>query len=1478
MKRGIAILLTLALMASLLPGVTLAWVDCGICGENLQWCFDSESNTLTISGTGEMYDYKAIGDLAPWRRYIHMKSIVISEGVTSIGSYAFNECNAHSIVIPDSVTSIGDYAFNECSNLTNVEIPDSITSIGSYAFRYCENLTSIVIPKGVHSIEAGTFYSCRSLTSIIIPEGVTIIGALAFEGCSALSNITIPDSVTNIGDEAFMSCSNLTSIRLPCGVTRIGDNTFNYCIRLKKVSFPSSLISIGERAFSNCPLTDIKVPYGVTTIGKGAFINSPLTEIVLPDSLISVGSNVFNGMNPLGSIYFGGDKDQWSSLHIFVDARVTIHYNCTGPEDVPVPNNQYRFHIIDHEGRNLPNVRVTYGSQTGMTNSAGLVTFGRITFGTPSVTAELEGYLPWSNADTDWKKQSDGSETIVLYPVGLGEYKLRTCVYSNNSDMSRSTDLLTETKTVGLGNDALLTGDFDFGKFYICCAACEIQNVVRYELRQGERKLSECTDGRFPVLSTDDFSSGGECFIRVVSTDGKRVDTRINLQFKKQPINKSSSISISDKKIAFKVGDDVPFLGGQDITFDMPLKVPMEMYFDDSGKIRITYNFASTEDEKTQSERYDKMKQLITDARKAGNLKLGGLSDSQQTLFESLIKDKNELSFITKGEVNVIGYAEADIGSKIGKGQLMLQAKFKAANLEYNTWIVVVPVTVQVELGLSGSMLGDFGYDWENATFLGDIDAQFSGELKAFGGAGVSKAVGVGAYGSAKLDVKSRVIGKPQGLQNVDLTGELGLKAYLAWWEYERAFAYNTWHLYTANTVRTYSDGEPWQLSLYDVESYQERDLSYLSEESDWMGYPMMTFTTTASTTLTALLSDTYRNAQPVLAAGQDGLYAAFLRADATTGDVYTAVTKYDGVWRDPVRVDDAAVLDGAPKLCVDDAGTVWLAYTRTTPDAETSALLDYAREQTVVVGCINPDTLAFTETAAYPGTGYAHMIQLSVVDGTPALAWLDSTVTDDNSVIYPTNSTVYTSSCVDGAWQEPQVLTTVAHYVSQLIIGTENDSLAVAYVADTDNDPGTSADQTLYCWTNNTTSELAQGVLGRVTFAKLPDMSTADYIWNGEGTIQAAEGTVIPAEGISNEYAVVDDRIYYSAAGEDGTYLTSVLYDSEWGAPVTITGGERYLENMSAVRWNNTDYVMGMDTLATITENNVDDAKNLVWAAVMPTHNLRLESVDYEAKDLVAGAEIPVELTVLNAGDQLVTSVDISVAGETTTETCSIAPGKSEKFTVTVTCPAELTEYLFTVCESGETDYTPDDNTAAVGIGYGDLSVKLTEQRIGSLWSLTALVKNEGVAPSSGNIQIVDEDGNVVEVRTFGALNAGDSVLLSTPIDRAGDFSVTISCDDADLYTYNNSDTVHVERFTEIQSITQTGNEVQTTIYASEVATVYCVVYTEAGQQTKIQTLNIAPGVQNLSFALEDTTAADVVKIIVLDERQQPLCTAKYM
>ena len=353
-QRLLSLALCLLLCAALLPGIVWAAeiVDSGICGENLTWTLDSEG-TLTISGTGEMEDYYYTDSRSPWYgKSSSVKTVEIRSGVTSIGSYAFDECSRlTSVSIPNSVTSIGDSAFDECSSLISMTIPDSVTSIGDYAFSGCESLTSVTIPdsvtsiglrafngtpwfqswlqshgdfailnhillryqgdetdvtipSSVTSIAGGAFSGCRSLTSVTIPNSVTSIGSFAFDGCRSLTSVTIPNSVTSIGNGAFWGCSGLTSVTIPDSVTSIGIAAFYECSSLTSIALGNSVTSIGDTAFWGCSgLTSVTIPNSVTSIGDTAFYEcSGLTSVTIPNSVTSIGYCAFYGTPWLQSL------------------------------------------------------------------------------------------------------------------------------------------------------------------------------------------------------------------------------------------------------------------------------------------------------------------------------------------------------------------------------------------------------------------------------------------------------------------------------------------------------------------------------------------------------------------------------------------------------------------------------------------------------------------------------------------------------------------------------------------------------------------------------------------------------------------------------------------------------------------------------------------------------------------------------------------------------------------------------------------------------------------------------------------------------------------------------------------------------------------------------------------------------------------------------------------------------------------------
>lgn len=265
--------------------------------------------------------------------------------------------NANAVVIPDGVTSIGDFAFQNCEFLTAIKIADSVTSIGNFAFWGCSALASVYIPDGLTSIGDGAFQACDVLATIDIPENVMHMGRCAFnintrtststptsdpmnqtwvepehdepavpeQPCESASPITdfeiengvlkkylgksetvvIPKGVvTSIGNEAFIWCRFIKSIYIPNGITNIRHKAFEWCDSLESIYIPESVTSIGIEAFYNCgALASIEIPNSVTSIGDKAFMGcESLTSIEIPNNVTSIRDGTFWGCKELTSI------------------------------------------------------------------------------------------------------------------------------------------------------------------------------------------------------------------------------------------------------------------------------------------------------------------------------------------------------------------------------------------------------------------------------------------------------------------------------------------------------------------------------------------------------------------------------------------------------------------------------------------------------------------------------------------------------------------------------------------------------------------------------------------------------------------------------------------------------------------------------------------------------------------------------------------------------------------------------------------------------------------------------------------------------------------------------------------------------------------------------------------------------------------------------------------------------------------------
>ena len=326
--------------ALLLTAVTGAWAD-GSCGGGLTWTLSS--GTLTISKTGEGdgvmtgYDW----DGQPWSSQKDaITSVVIGDGVTGIGKYAFHECsNLASVTIGNSLQTIGEWAFKNCS-MASITLPATMTSIGPDAFYGCSNLSTVIIKAtsltGGYGVDA--FVGNKSGRKIYVPAnsantykagwpayandiiGCGTCGATGHEWdviwtlTGESPNCTL--NIMKVGETGAMANydngdakpwngnrTNIKTIIVGDGVTHIGDHAFDYCAQTS-LTIGSDVTTIGDCAFHNCGnITSIVIPNSVETIGESAFeFLSSLTNVTIGSGLKSIGAKGFHYNSQLSSV------------------------------------------------------------------------------------------------------------------------------------------------------------------------------------------------------------------------------------------------------------------------------------------------------------------------------------------------------------------------------------------------------------------------------------------------------------------------------------------------------------------------------------------------------------------------------------------------------------------------------------------------------------------------------------------------------------------------------------------------------------------------------------------------------------------------------------------------------------------------------------------------------------------------------------------------------------------------------------------------------------------------------------------------------------------------------------------------------------------------------------------------------------------------------------------------------------------------
>ena len=1222
-----------------------------------------------------------------------LTSVTIPNSVTSIGWGAFSYCTSlTSVTILDSVTSIGGKAFCGCTSLTSVTIPGSVTSIGDSAFRYCSSLTSVTIPDSVTSIGGNAFCGCTSLTSVTIPDSVTSIGNFAFDGCTSLTSVTIPDSVTSIDDGAFASCTSLTGIwvtegnshyasdasgvlfskdkttlvqcpgtlaecTIPDSVTSIVGWAFDGCASLTSVAIPNSVTSIGYCAFDGCTsLTSVTIPDSVTSIGDYAFCDcTSLTSVTIPDSVTSIGDNAFLGCESLTDVYYAGSEAQWKAIQISYGnnalLNAKIHYYSVDPgayssiygadtqeRALTVYGNKNDSTTIETNYQALPGVEASGGADKRTTGKDGKVTLQN---DGGSVTFHKDGYVDRTLSAAALNVSAD------VYLQKTSDYPVINAVWLNDVN-----DVMNTRYPMNLVQSKRYKVEAE-----ISWGSSSAKRVILY---QGDKSY-DITAGASSLVLSDRFDLSKDLYI--AATDQKNHTTVKKLKLES---GSAATAALDGAKIdfgdslKFTLPDSIPVIGGDSLKLGLYSEVPVKAVVD-KGKVYVAIGYQVAADEdgvKSFANSAKKLRDNMAKAKTAAK-KCKTMLDAQKELGGKAATVSGSWGF--DAGFTVMGFAEGwyDDDAKIHwtDGGITLGAN---VGVDYSYPFAIGPVPCYAEVGFTADfqaqlnllMNADAKKFMPSGTLKGDI------ALDIGAGAGVKKVLTAGGGAEGKL---SPTMNFDAANQMTSADAKFSLAGYLKVTAFGLTYKHN-FDPWVDKLIWQYpdpadsadlmsADGQPNFIDqIYNAANYTAPDLSYLEKGSEFFGakkpglfkrlFAPAEFL--SETENPVFLSNAYEQAQPELVTWDDGTMLAVWKGYDSKYSGLNALalyySYYDGSkWSTPAILEQDGTLDGAFTLqkINGSAYVLWQDAGESVSDDIT--LDELSQKMGLNAALFNAAQQTFSVQTVVAASGAVSMLPTICGDAEHLTAvWATNTEGD----VFGQNSAnaICTSTYSNGSWSAAETSCSGLNSIDSLAAAyDESGTLQIAYSVDADGDPKTIDDMEVYrngtALTDN--GSVDSGVVYR----------NGTLYWFSNGALMAEGKTVVSADHglMTDRYRIVDENGVKAVlfTQNSGLYasLYGIFYDSdsgEWGQPVALTDGSDFVTSFSAgVAKDGKLKIMAnrQQVTGTSSDENPYGESSLQLLEIAPGCQLKITDTYYDGGNYLAGEDLPVTLTVTNAG-----------------------------------------------------------------------------------------------------------------------------------------------------------------------------------------------------------------------------------------------------